>query len=103
MELGPLLMGCRLVKWERREKGPWISQPPLPRPAHEPAHGPLQASGSILPLGRSSSPSTQALPPQGNLPSPVQPRQGQKHKNPAFEHPTYVNISAKANSSSLSL
>lgn len=24
MELGPLLMGCRLVKWERREKGPWI-------------------------------------------------------------------------------
>ena len=70
----------------------------LPRPVH----------GSSRPQALSSdwkfsSLSVQALHPPGNLASPVQPRQGHKPKNPAFDHPIQVTTSAGANSPILPL
>ena len=110
------------MSMERRglEKEP-TSLTPLTPPAHAPStrtldepavpspHLPLRllrppsASGPILQLERSSSPSLQALHPPRSLASLVQPRQGHKPKNPAFDHPVQVTVSAGAESPFLPL
>lgn len=53
----------------------------------------LRISGCILRWGRSSFLSVQALVSPGIIPSLIQPSQGQRHKNSAFDPPVQMTIS----------